>query len=715
MDFSGRTAKHETLLNLLADSATGESVLFPPSLSNLPIDQFWLSVCKILRYRDEDLVKRVALLAQLEPAGSLDDLPLAVNLLLPEETAVALKVVPLGKEDNTLLLAVADPFEQGLYESLRFALDGPFALRVASPLKIGVALSTLYFDAATDFSPVGQLDLDQNNDRGTGSIESQIPRLCGRLFDEALKRRASDLHIQKLSGSYVVRLRVDGVLERLTVLPSIVAKSISRFLKVQTSLDTTNTFTPQDGHMAISQGGRSFDLRLSFLPTNSGSEKIVVRFLNRQTDYGLTNLGLSLDEIHRMRRMAASPSGVILMTGPTGSGKTTTLYSMLGEVNSEEVSISTVEDPVEYRMPGIAQTQVNQATGLGFAEVLRSVLRQDPDVILVGEIRDEDTARTAFQAALTGHLVFSSLHTRNCFSAVSRLIDMGVESQVISEGLVSVVSQRLLRKLCPGCACKIEGDMTPSEKLFEQLTRVKPAARAKGCEACSQKGYHGRFVITEMFEMNPETAELIAQGSSSYASLRKASGKKFRSLASAAARQIISGNTTVDEVTRVLGRTFWSEIAAEYQSENPDLSSLDLVSRSADTHSILFLGDELEKLSGLLETLESSWVEVLQSSTPEDARKILEDNDQIELVVFDVSDGSSEEQALEQLAEARKALAWSRLPAVILRPASMSNLESRARDQGATSHFLAKPVSAAEILEQVEAALMSSADFRWDD
>ncbi len=715
MDYTTHTAKHQALLNLLVKSLPDKAVQFPPDTATKPIDQFWQTLCAVLRCRDDEMVEQVARLAELPVAGDLDNLPIAVNLLLPEATALALKVVPLGKEGDTLILAVADPFEQGLYESLRFALSVPFALRVASPLKIAVAISTLYFDSGPDFRPLGELDLDKPGEQSDDGLETQIPRLCSRLFAEALKRNASDMHIQNLTGSYVVRLRLDGVLERLTVLPVLVAKSVVRFLKVQASLDTTNTFTPQDGHISISLEGKTYDLRLSFLPTNSENEKVVVRFLNRNNDFRLSHLGMSLDEVHRLRRMAQNPSGVILLTGPTGSGKTTTLYSLLSEVNSEDISISAVEDPVEYRLPGIAQTQVSSATGLGFTDVLRSVLRQDPDIILIGEIRDGDTARIAFQAALTGHLVLSSLHTRNCFSVIPRLADMGVETQIISESLVGVVSQRLLRRLCEHCASDVSTAETPAEKLFEQITRVRPAKRSEGCEHCDMKGYRGRLVITEMFEMNPVAMDLIAEGRATYATLRASCGKHFRSLASSGARQVISGITSVDEAVRVLGRPFWAEIAAEYQVNNPDLSDLDLGSEVMEQQSVLLICENLEEHSQAIADLSGSWVTVQQVASAAEAKELLNEKDQIQLLVLDVPDGLPMDQALEYVAQARTNLAWARLPAIILSPRELDDFEQQARNAGATSHFLRKPLVVAELLEQLEIAYQTGADFRWDD
>src|SRR5205823_4114735 len=362
--------------------------------------------------------------------------------------------------------------------------------------------------------------------------------------------RSSDIHIEPEEGGVAVRYRIDGVLRQVMKIPRQAGLPLISRIKIMSSLDIADRLRPQDGRARVAVNGQPIDLRVSTLPASLG-EKVVIRILDsRATVKSLDALGLNTNETEGIKRLLENHEGIILVTGPTGSGKTTTLYSCINQIKSEGVNIVTVEDPVEYRMQGIVQVQVQEKAGLTFASALRSILRQDPNVVLVGEIRDRETAQIAVQASLTGHLVLSTLHTNDAANAVTRLVDIGVEAYKIAAALRGVVAQRLMRKLCP--TCKEVWMEAPPERLKPWIPKGTPLYRAAGCPDCAMTGYRGRFGILEVLTVTPEVERRIADGETADQIATAARRAGMKSLWDSGLAHVLRGDSTVDELMRVV-------------------------------------------------------------------------------------------------------------------------------------------------------------------
>lgn len=395
---------------------------------------------------------------------------------------------------------------------------------------------------ATEFeSPKDLLELTE---------EAPIIRLLNAVLMEAVKEKASDIHIEPYEKGIDVRFRVDGMLNKVLGPPKIIHDALISRIKILAGLDIAEKRLPQDGRIKLLIGGKDIDIRVSIIPTAMG-ERAVLRLLDRQTGVlGLEMLGLSDSVLDRFRQNLSRPNGIILVTGPTGSGKTTTLYASLLRLNTEDRNIITVEDPVEYQLGGIGQMQVNPKIGLTFASGLRSILRQDPDIMMVGEIRDLETAEIAVHASLTGHLVLSTLHTNDAPGAVARLVDMGIEPFLAASSLVCILAQRLVRVICPHC----REAYTPSTQELVYLNIENPPEhlyRTKGCDKCMGKGYLGRTGIYELLEITPEVRTMIVERKDAQAIKAAALGSGFRTLQSNAVEKILDGTTTIEEVMRV--------------------------------------------------------------------------------------------------------------------------------------------------------------------
>ncbi|QFT61977.1 GspE/PulE family protein [Roseivivax sp. THAF30] len=386
--------------------------------------------------------------------------------------------------------------------------------------------------------------LDQNDD-------APVVRLINALLLQAVKEGASDMHVEVEERRLVVRFRVDGVLRDVIEPKRALAPLLASRLKVMGKLDIAEKRLPQDGRVSVRVGGYELDVRISTLPSQFG-ERVVLRLLDRgQTQRGIAHLGMSEHDRAAFEHVIAAPEGLVLVTGPTGSGKTTSLYAALGHLNDRERNILTVEDPIEYSMDGIGQMQVNPKTDLTFARGLRALLRQDPDVIMVGEIRDAETAKIAVESAMTGHLVLSTLHTNTAIGAVSRLIDMGVERFLLAPMVRGLVAQRLVRRLCAECRAPHELSAAESKLLSGALPEGEKVWRAAGCEACGQSGYRGRLPIYEIVVADREIEAMIHSGASE-ADLTAAARAKAPGILQDGARKMCEGLTTADEVVRAV-------------------------------------------------------------------------------------------------------------------------------------------------------------------
>ncbi|MBZ0095869.1 MAG: Flp pilus assembly complex ATPase component TadA [Sulfuricella sp.] len=383
-----------------------------------------------------------------------------------------------------------------------------------------------------------------------------LVRLIDALLADAVQHGASDIHFEPEQFFLRIRYRIDGVLRQIRSLHKTYWAAMAVRLKVMSNMNIAETRAPQDGRISITFSGRAIDFRVSAQPTAHG-ENIVLRILDRQKGIvSLENLGLNEDELTLLKLMLARPNGIILVTGPTGSGKTTTLYSILNHINTESVNIMTLEDPVEYPMNMIRQTSVNEAAKMDFANGIRSMMRQDPDVILIGEIRDADTAEMAFRAAMTGHQVYSTLHTNSAIGAIPRLLDIGVLPDIIAGNIIGIVAQRLMRKLCPHCKQPYQPEMMEGHLLGLEKDELNITIyQATGCEHCNYQGYKGRIAIMELLKMNADLDELIARRAPTIEIRTMALSKGFITLAEDGVRRVLDGSTSLDEVARVVDLT----------------------------------------------------------------------------------------------------------------------------------------------------------------
>jgi general secretion pathway protein E len=393
-------------------------------------------------------------------------------------------------------------------------------------------------------------ELPQTTDLLESEDDAPLIRFINILLTQALRERASDIHIEVFEAASAVRFRIDGVLRDVLAPPRALHAAIVSRVKVMASLDIAERRLPQDGRITLRLAGRSVDVRVSTLPTGHG-ERVVMRLLDKQAGrLDFESLGMSARDRDRVGALIAQPHGIVLVTGPTGSGKTTTLYAALSRIDSARLNIMTVEDPIEYDLEGVGQTQVNPGIDMTFARALRAILRQDPDVVMIGEIRDLETARIAVQASLTGHLVLATLHTNDAIGAVTRLIDMGIEPFLLSSSLLGVLAQRLVRRLCP--ACRTVGEPTAAERaLLPPDWGNRFMGHAVGCEACGHSGYRGRTGIYELLVVDDATRALVHGGESERALRTQAHEEGLAGLREDGLRWVAAGETTLEEVLRV--------------------------------------------------------------------------------------------------------------------------------------------------------------------
>ncbi|MGC2518784.1 MAG: ATPase, T2SS/T4P/T4SS family [Burkholderiales bacterium] len=483
--------------------------------------------------------------------------------LVPREFAKRHNVFPvaLDREARKLILAIADTNNIVAQDQVRAQLRGEFELesRLAGETEIARAIDQYY---GHDFSIDGILheietgEVDYQSLQSSGDAYSQpVVRLISALLADAVERGASDIHFEPEQNFLRIRYRIDGVLRQIRSLHKTYWPAMAVRTKVMSKMNIAETRAPQDGRISLTLTGRAVDFRVSSQATTHG-ENIVLRILDRQKGIvPLDGLGLGPSQLALLHKMIARPEGIILVTGPTGSGKTTTLYSVLNHINNDGLNIMTLEDPVEYPMTLIRQTSVNEAAKMDFGNGIRSLMRQDPDVILVGEVRDEDTATMAFRAAMTGHQVYSTLHTNSAVGVVPRLLDIGIVPDILAGNIIGVIAQRLVRKLCKHCKQPYDGNATECGLLGVPAGRAPSIYRAVGCDHCDYQGYTGRLAIMEILKMDGELDELVAHRATGRELQKAALAKGFRTLADDGARRVLDGSTSLDELIRVVDLT----------------------------------------------------------------------------------------------------------------------------------------------------------------
>jgi type IV pilus assembly protein PilB len=501
-----------------------------------------------------DIVMALAEQAGMETVDVASlQVPADVLELVDSSMAHAFTVLPVRRDGDVLTVALGDPQNTAVLQDIAFGCGLEVRGAVADAEAIRAAVLANYGEEASLSDAIAEAAAAvRGADAESAAASQPVARLLNSLLHRAIRDRASDIHFEVFPGEFRVRYRVDGTLYEVEAPPPHLALPLISRIKVMSSLDITETRVPQDGRIELVIDGRPVDLRVATLPGVSG-EGCVMRILDRSSvNLDLEALGLREEEKEVLRRLTRLPHGIVLVTGPTGSGKTTSLYAMLQEANSPEVKIITAEDPVEYDIEGIVQVPINPDIGVTYASVLRTVLRQDPDKILVGEIRDEETAAVAVEASLTGHTVFSTVHTNDAPSTVTRLVDMGIAPFLISATLEAVVAQRLVRRICPDCRESYQPDeevlleFGPQAKLLEGATFYF----GRGCEACYHTGHRGRSAIFEILEVDEEVRRAILEGASAGELREMALRSGMRTLRTSGIEAVLAGVTTIEEVLR---------------------------------------------------------------------------------------------------------------------------------------------------------------------
>lgn len=528
---------------------------------------------------EEDMIEAIAASIGMERV-TLHDLHPPRELLqeISPKVAREYKIFPLESDATSLTVAVSDPLDIRITDELRFKLGKDVISKLASDIEIEQAIARHYRadhvdsiikntiddeeQRVSDEEASGAYDDEDDEDAMSGVIDLDtlddgdqppVVQFVNLLFREAIHQRASDIHVEPTKFSTCIRLRIDGVLQELPSPPKKWERMIISRLKVMSGMDLAEKRIPQDGRIQLNNQGASLDLRVSCLPSIHG-ESIVMRILDQSSIMlGLEDVGFLPDNVKRFERLIRSPNGVILMTGPTGSGKTTTLYAALNVLNSPEVKLVTIEEPVEYQVQGINQIPVNHDVGLNFSAALRSVLRQSPDIIMVGEIRDQETAEAATGAALTGHLVFSTLHTNDAPSACARLTDIGVAPFIVASAVQAVIAQRLIRRVCSGCTTHYTAEAAEIEMVGVEASEYlsRQFVKGAGCERCAHTGYRGRTAIHEVFEMNAELRQMVIRREPAIRLKNTAVRLGMRSLRMDGWEKVLLDHTSIEEIMRI--------------------------------------------------------------------------------------------------------------------------------------------------------------------
>jgi type IV pilus assembly protein PilB len=507
------------------------------------------------------------------------EIPPSVIELVPESLARENIVMPLSQESGSIRVIMHDPLDFETIDKLRFVLNREIEVSLAPKDSIVEAINKYYGSATSETESVDSMlqeftdtAIDFSEDGGSTGGKSSITntleegdapviKLMHLIIQEAVTMRASDIHIEPFADRVRIRYRVDGVLmERDSAPKRLLGAMISR-IKIMGFIDIAEKRRPQDGRIKILVAGKDIDMRVSIIPTSHG-QSVVMRILDRDNiKVGLQDLGFGDEDFARFKQLIKRPNGILLVTGPTGSGKTTTLYAALNDLNRPDTKIITAEDPVEYYLPGVNQCEVKAKIGMTFARIIRAMLRQNPNILLVGEIRDLETAETAIQASLTGHLVFSTLHTNDAPSAITRLVDIGIQPFLVASSVLAIMAQRLVRKVCPKCKMRYEPPphLLAGLGLRPEIAKKANFMKGKGCNHCNKKGYRGRQGIYELMIMTPQVREMAFKGESTQNVRKMARKQGMRTLFEDGIVKAIRGITTIDEVLRVTQRDVLAE------------------------------------------------------------------------------------------------------------------------------------------------------------
>lgn len=687
-------------------------------LGSLPSDatpaEVWESVRDAIHSDDATVAVAVADFFHTEVADLRQAQPAAVQLLPPSITRKYL-VFPIADHNRILVVATCNPADLEAEREIGFASGRRAEFVVASPTELRRAIDLAYEpDRAVEdvLERLGDMDkvslevleeAEQEAEADEADLESgPAVKLTNLILHDAIQQGASDIHIQPTMAGGVVRIRVDGVLRTTIQFPLPVLNRVVSRIKVVGKMNIADRLRPQDGRAHILNQGQRFDLRISTVPVR-GSEKAVIRILDPASVGTLEETGLPAADLEMLRTLLRNRDGIIVVTGPTGSGKTTTLYGALAEIATDEVNIMTVEDPVEYELPGLAQIQVEPRKGVTFASALRAILRQDPDVIFVGEIRDLETAEMAAQASLTGHLVLATVHANDAVGAIRRLTDIGLDVGTVGQTLRGSLAQRLVRRVCPECAEPVTGEWTAEEAELAHRFGMGPTVRAVGCDACHLQGYRGRLPVAEIMEMSPTIESLVLAGAPPHKVEAQARVEGMRTLVEAGLARVAAGETTLHEIQRVLG----GEVEGSPDHPEPAAAPLAAVPDAEEPagegarRALLVDDDSVARVLGRA-LLEQDGFEVEEAKDGVEALEILRRDPDFSIAVLDLEMPRLDGRAT--LREMRARPATAALPAIVLTGHTEAELEAELFHIGADD-YLPKPIDAVRFRARVQAAL----------
>ena len=659
----------------------------------LSTEEAWAKTGDVCGIAEDDLTRHVAEHFRV-PVAQLSAAEGHALKLVPEGVARRHHVLPLRQTDRQLVVATANPGDYEAEQAIGFVSSRTPAFEVAPPNALKAAVDTRYspdraFESLIDTLAAGAIEdvkvLEEKAPETLSPHEFEaapVVKLTNLILQSAVAERASDIHMEPGTAGSVVRFRVDGVMRVHMQLPNQAMTRVVSRMKILAKLDIADRHRPQDGRARIEVRGKHYDLRISTVPTRE-AEKLVIRVLDPSGAPRLSELDMLDLELRRFRQMLSNREGIVIVTGPTGSGKTTTLYAAIRELATGEVNIMTVEDPVEYEVGGITQIQVEPKRGVTFPSALRAILRQDPDVVFVGEIRDLETAQVAVQAAMTGHLVLATLHTNDALGVIPRLIDLGLERASIAGALRGVVAQRLVRRICAKCVQRIDGNLTDAEKRLSGIYGIKPVVRAEGCEHCGMTGYRGRTPVNEVFLPTPPILESVAKGATVQELQRAATATGMRAMREVALEKVRLGTSTLQEVDRVLG---------EGISETPAI----------DQPRILLVDDDPTVRTLARALLEKNGFRVTEVGDGPEAIEHFTIGEECALVVLDLNLPTL--SGLEVLARLRSSPSTAGVPVVVLTGSEGDEAEVDAMDAGADD-YIRKPLEPARFVARIKAAL----------
>ncbi len=681
-----------------ADKAGWQAAAKPSVSAATSLEDAWRIVAGAYSVSEGELATQVAELFRV-PVAQLDAVEPRAVKLVPEKTARKHHVLPLRETPNEIVIATSDPTDYNAEQAVQFTAGRRVVLHVAPYQTLLEAINAQYSPERAMEGLLKSMDVTLTDvrvveseavDQVAASEAEAAPviQLTNMVLHAAVASNASDIHLEPGRHQGVVRFRVDGVMRQYMQMPLVALTRVVSRIKVIAKLDIADRLRPQDGRTRVSIAGRTFDMRISTVPTRD-AEKAVIRILNPDASRSLDDLGIAAHELARLKYLLSFREGVVIVTGPTGSGKTTTLYGGVRELAAQAINIMTVEDPVEYELPGVTQIQIDPKRDVTFASALRAILRQDPDVVFVGEIRDAETAKVALQAAATGHLVLSTLHTNDAVGAVQRLIDLGLERSALAPALRGVVGQRLIRRLCSACSVEQPEQRDAATTRLERAFGVRQARRAVGCKECGETGYHGRIPLDEVLVNNSDFQERLARSAPAQELQRAAEKGGMRPIRDVALGHVVVGETTLDEVERVLGE-------GEGPADRPD-----------ERPRILVVDDDALTRELAVGVLKATGFTVEQATDGQAALDLLAHDSRFSLVTLDLS--MPRVSGLDVLRKLRASAATAGLPIVVLTGADSEESEINLMNEGADD-YLRKPLDPARFVARIRAVLRRTAN-----